>query len=98
MSEELKVGMVLGRDLAWERKYLVTHITKVAGNNSKYDNFVVCLRYLGQYYADGRSKPSVKLPERELLTWDYCGNNILTPTDVRGYRLDRKWDGSRLKN
>jgi hypothetical protein len=94
--EDLNVGMVLARDLAWQRKYQITHITEVdqekttEGSPPKWVKYAVCLRYLGEYYADGRSKPSVKKPEREVLSICY-GRPRLNVTDVWGYRWDRKW-------
>ena len=101
---KLEVGMVLARDGAWDRKYEVTHITKVDEDDEtptpRGVRYAVCLRYLGHYYADGRSKPSPKRPEREELyeTYHSKDESGLSVREVYGYRLDRKWDGSRLKN
>ena len=53
---------------------------------------VVCLKYLGEFYADGRSKPSAKQPEREVVK-SLSGKKKLWLT---WYRVDKKWDGSRL--
>jgi len=113
---EIKVGSVLGREGAWQRKYLVTHITQTDEQYHqslsermviKPDSFspkdaqlyevrevevVVCLKYLGEFYADGRSKPSAKQPEREVVK-SLSGKKKLWLT---WYRVDKKWDGSRL--
>jgi hypothetical protein len=115
---EIKVGTVLGKEGAWQRKYLVTHITqtdeqyhqslsenRVTKPNSfspkdaqlyevRVVEVVVCLKYLGEFWAHGGSKPSLKQPEREVKTSQTAKEKLW----LGWYSVDKKWDGSRLKN
>jgi hypothetical protein len=103
---EIKVGIVLGKIGNWQRKYLVTHITQTDAEYHpsfgdqviKYFTQVVCLKYLGEFYADGRSKPSLKQPEREVKVYDPEQPSGKQELWLQWYGVDRKWDGSRLKN
>ena len=94
---EIKVGTVLAKEGEWQRKYQITHINTVA-TTQQWDrvaiSFSVCLKYLGEFWADGRSKPSLKQPEREVKTSQTAKEKLW----LGWYSVDKKWDGSRLKN
>jgi hypothetical protein len=101
MSENIKVGTVLAKEGEWQRKYQITHINTVA-TTQQWDrvaiSFSVCLKYLGEFWADGRSKPSLKQPEKEVLSrvWRYPDIEDSKLERVPGMLVDNQWDGSRL--
>ena len=92
----VEIGNVVAKMGAWQRKYQVMHITKAPEEHnhggSPHLPYIVCLKYLGEFYADGRTKPSVKCPEREVR----CGAFRDGDVSLDWYRVDKKWDGTRI--
>jgi hypothetical protein len=61
----IKVGSLLAKQGAWQRKYVVTRI------HFGDDHAVVCIKQLGNFWADGRSQPASKVNEREVYVHTY---------------------------
>lgn len=102
--ENIKVGTVLAKEGEWQRKYQITHIgivKTVPQLDRVAISLLVCLKYLGEFYADGRSKPSAKQPKKEVLCRVYGVHREhvkgLKLENVPGMLVDDRWDGSRLK-